>query len=225
MNEASRLAALGCPHGTIVGADEQTAGQGRHGRSWHSAPGEGLYVSLVLRLRVEPASLPVVTLALGLAAAAAIGRISGVICDLRWPNDVLVGGRKCCGILTQLSGGAVIAGIGINLNQISFPPDLALLATSIRLEAGNVVNRETMLTGLIAAVDEFTEVLEQEGKQAILRLFTEASSYVSGRRVQVDAVNESLLGTTAGLDPSGFLILRKDDGTDTLVLAGGVRPA
>src|SRR5277367_1474362 len=90
MTEASRLAAAGCESGTIVGAEEQTAGQGRYGRVWHSEPGAGLYVSIILRNLFSPDSLPVVTLALGLAVSEAIQKACDVACDLRWPNDVLV---------------------------------------------------------------------------------------------------------------------------------------
>src|SRR5436305_1823180 len=106
-------AAAGCPRGTIVIAGEQFAGQGRHGHTWHSEANTGLYCSLVL----EPA--PLLTLALGLAAVDAIERATGLVCDIRWPNDLMLGGKKTGGILVQLVEGAAIAGIGINVNQRS----------------------------------------------------------------------------------------------------------
>ena len=127
--EASRLAAAGCPSGTIVIAEEQTAGQGRYGRAWHSEPGSGLYVSIVLRNRFAPRTLPMVTLALGLATSEAILNVTDLTCDLRWPNDVLIQSRKCAGILTQLEGSAIIAGIGINVNHSAFPEELTETAT------------------------------------------------------------------------------------------------
>ncbi len=102
MIEAGRLAAAGAPSGTVLGAEEQTAGYGRHGRSWHSEPGSGLYVSIILRRHFAPATLPVVTLALGLAAHEAIHKSTDLACDLRWPNDVLIQSKKCAGILTQI---------------------------------------------------------------------------------------------------------------------------
>src|SRR5579863_5985369 len=111
MTDASRLAETGAPSGTDVGAEEQTAGHGRHGRSWYSEPGAGLYVSIILRHQYPPATLPVVTLALGLAVQEAILKTTGIACDLRWPNDLLIGSKKCAGILTQLEGSAIIAGI------------------------------------------------------------------------------------------------------------------
>src|SRR5579871_4674530 len=121
MTEASRLAAAGCESGTVVGAEEQTAGQGRYGRVWHSEPGAGLYVSIILRNPFSQDSMPVVTLALGLAVSEAIQKACDVPCDLRWPNDVLVQSKKCAGILTQLEGQAIVAGIGINVNHPKFP--------------------------------------------------------------------------------------------------------
>ncbi len=222
---ASRAAAAGCPSGSVFGAEEQTAGQGRLGRTWHSEPGSGLYFSLVLRLNLPPARLPIVTLALGLAVAEAIARVTGIACDLRWPNDVMVAGRKCCGILAQLDNDAVIAGIGINVNHASFPEPLAPLATSLRIAAGRSVSRESLLAALLTSVDTHTALVEREGPEPILAMFSRSSSYVSGRRVTVEQEGRLLTGTTAGLDPSGFLFLLEDNGRRTLILNGGVRPA
>lgn len=213
--DSTMLAAVNCPVGTVVVAGEQTAGQGRHGHSWHSAAGSGLYCSIVL----DPA--PVLTLALGLATQAAILEAAGITCDLRWPNDVMLGGRKVAGILVQLVDRHAIAGIGINLNQSAFPAELANEATSLKLHTGVGANATAILIALLHAVESFV----REDPESILRLFSHASSYAVGRRVTVHQPGGDLVGTTAGLDPSGFLIVRKDDGTDTLILAGGVRAA
>jgi BirA family transcriptional regulator, biotin operon repressor / biotin---[acetyl-CoA-carboxylase] ligase len=207
-----RIAAAG-PPGTVVVADEQTAGQGRHGHSWHSEPYTGIYCSIV----VEPA--PVLTLALGLAAVEAIASTTGIACDLRWPNDLMLDGKKAAGVLVQLADTKAIAGIGINVNHTRFPEGLE--ATSLRLHAGRAFSREAILVALLDSVDHFLA----EDPETILRLFTHASSYAAGRRVIVRQPGGEIAGTTAGLDPAGFLIVRKDDGTDTLVLAGGVRAA
>lgn len=213
--DSTQRAAAGEPIGTVVVANHQTAGQGRHGHSWHSEAGAGLYCSIVL----EPT--PLLTLALGLAAVDAIAQCTGITCDIRWPNDLMLDGRKVAGILVQLVDGAAIAGIGINLNQTSFPPDLAAEATSLRLDTGQKASATDILDALIPAV----EAMVKEDKDTILRLFTHASSYATGRRVIVDQPSGVIQGTTAGLDPDGFLIVRQDDGTDTLILAGGVRAA
>jgi BirA family biotin operon repressor/biotin-[acetyl-CoA-carboxylase] ligase len=224
MTEASRLAEAGAPSGTLVGAEEQTAGHGRHGRVWHSEPGSGLYVSIILRRMFTPATLPVVTLALGLAVREAILSGAGLACDLRWPNDVLIGSKKCAGILTQLESSAIIAGIGINVNHSSFPAQLAGIATSLRIASGRVQSRERLLLELTASVDAYCDLLETQGREAVIETFARSSSYVSGRRVCVDQDGSVLRGTTAGLNDSGFLILRGDDGYQNVIVAGGVRP-
>ncbi len=224
MTEASRLAAAGCESGTIVGAEEQTAGQGRYGRIWHSEPGSGLYVSIVLRNQFPPDILPLVTLALGLAVSDAIQKTTGLDADLRWPNDVLLQQKKCAGILTQLEGQAIIAGIGINVNHAVFPDELSTIATSLRIASGRQQSRERLLVNLVLSVATFCTLLEREGREPILDMFSRTSSFVSGRRVYVDQGDTMLHGTTAGLNPAGFLMLRGDDGKESVILAGGVRP-
>jgi BirA family biotin operon repressor/biotin-[acetyl-CoA-carboxylase] ligase len=224
MTIAAKLASKGCPSGTIVVADEQTAGIGRHGRTWTSEKGVGLYASIVLRLPVEASVLPVVMLALGLATQEAIAQVSSLAPDLRWPNDVLLDGRKCAGILAQLEGDAIIAGIGINVAQTSFPSDLATPATSLLL-AGASVNREDLLAALADAVDRACGSLCSDGAPAILRMFEASSSYTRGRRARVDQPAGTIEGVTQGLDPSGFLIIEQDDGKRITIYTGGVRSA
>lgn len=223
MHAAARLAREGCASGTIVGADQQTAGMGRQGRSWHSAPGAGLYVSIVLRLNLAKDAIPVLMLALGIATQQAIAEVSGLAPDLRWPNDVLLDGKKCAGILANMEGDAVIAGIGINVNHESFPPELAELATSLRLSGATGVSRETLLVALLRAVDECCSVLTHQGSAAICEMFTRSSSYAQGRRVRAEL--DGVEGITCGITPAGFLRLRRDNGVESLILTGGVRPA
>lgn len=163
-------------------------------------------------------------LALGLATQQAIAEVTGLAPDLRWPNDVLLSGMKCAGILAQFEGDAVIAGIGINVSHASFPPDLAQMATSLRLAGASAISREQLLAALLRSIDDTCRILINSGPAAICAAFTRASSYATGRRVQVEQNGEVLTGVTAGLDPSGFLILRQDNGIETKILAGGVRP-
>ena len=194
--------------GRIVVAEEQTAGIGRHGRTWISPAGSGLYVSMVLAAK----PVPLIMLSLGLATRDAIAGSA----DLRWPNDVLLNGKKCAGVLAQLEGNMIIAGIGINVSQTEFADDLETPATSLLLE-GVTASREDLLVALVECVDRYTRLRSDE----ILRQFTNASSYVFGKRVRVEA---GLEGVTCGLDPAGFLRVREDNGTETTILAGGVRP-
>jgi BirA family transcriptional regulator, biotin operon repressor / biotin---[acetyl-CoA-carboxylase] ligase len=200
--------------GRIVGAEEQTAGMGRHGRKWISPAGAGLYVSMVMAVKPTP-----IMLALGLATRDALASVSRLNVDLRWPNDVLLNGKKCAGVLARLEGNRIIAGIGINVSQTEFPDDLETPATSLLLE-GVTVSREDLLVALVEGVDRYIRLSSDE----ILRQFTNASSYVFGKRVRAEAGVAGLVGTTCGLDPSGFLRVREDNGAETTILAGGVRP-
>jgi BirA family biotin operon repressor/biotin-[acetyl-CoA-carboxylase] ligase len=204
MTHAARLAAEGAAHGTWVVADEQTAGQGRHGRHWQSPRG-GLYTTGILR----PAQvLPVLTLAIGLAAARAVAETTGVQPDLRWPNDLMLGDRKLGGILAVTEGGALLAGVGINIDDPGREDAAAIPGAS----------RDALLDALIRQVELHVELPPPD----ILRLFTQASSYVLGRRVHVESHGE---GITAGLTPDGFLLLQQSNGKLVTVVAGGVRPA
>ncbi len=225
MAEASRLAAAGCPSGSVVGAEEQTAGEGRHGRRWHSAREAGLYASIVLRLGLAADALPVMTLALGLATAEAITSLADLTCDLRWPNDVLVDGKKCAGILTRLEDGAVIAGLGVNVNHERLPEEIASAATSLRMASGKAVRRERLLLRLLASIDTHLELLAARGNAPILDLFTQGSSYARGRRVVAHLGQKTLVGVTDGLTPQGYLALSTADGGRSIIVAGGVRPA
>jgi BirA family transcriptional regulator, biotin operon repressor / biotin---[acetyl-CoA-carboxylase] ligase len=213
--DSTMRVAAGRPVGSVILAEEQTAGQGRHGHSWHSEPGTGIYLSTVL----PPA--PLLTMALGLATADAIASATSIACDLRWPNDVLVGGKKAAGILVQLSDGVAIGGIGINVNHTAFPAELGGIATSLRIAAGRPYSREEILVALIPAIDSFAGLPEED----ILRLFAQASSYACGRRVVIEQPEGIVRGVTAGLTNAGYLRVRQDDGTDTLIVAGGVRAA
>ena len=223
MREAAAQAAAGAAPGTTILAEEQTAGQGRHGHTWHSEKGLGLYLSILLH--PKQAAAPTLTMALGLATAEAISASTALQCDLRWPNDVMINGKKAAGILTQQTESTTIAGIGINVNQDHFPPDLAQEATSLRLESGQHQSRERILIALLPAVDRYAALLADRGPDPILELFTSRSSYATGKRVVVHQGDSLLSGTTAGLNASGFLIVRKDDGSDEIILAGGVRAA
>ena len=220
---ALEASSTGDPEGSVFLAEQQTAGRGRGSNQWHSADPGGIYCSVTLRPMLPPSDVLVLSLAAGLAVRAAVQEIDPrVMPDLKWPNDLLIEGKKFCGILTEMSAEAtrvryIVVGIGINVNHESLPAELD--ATSLKLHGGREVSSEDLLIGLLRATDSFIA----EDKETILRLFTHASSYAAGRRVTVALPDGSIEGTTAGLDPEGFLIVRKDDGTDTLILAGGVR--
>lgn len=223
MTEAARRAASGAPHGTVILAEEQTAGMGRLGRFWQSQPEVGIYCSILLRLPLSPASLPVASLVLGLATAEAIQTSTQLTCDLRWPNDVLINDRKVAGILTHLVETCVVAGIGINVNHTALPATFRTPATSLRVESGGrPQSREDVMVNLLESLDAFCSMLITEGTASILRVFSAASSYAMHRRVIVE--ESGAKGVTAGLDDSGFLLVHSDDGRIERVATGGVRP-
>jgi len=229
-------AANGAPEGTVYLADEQTAGRGRGGHAWHSAAGTsdepaGLYVSLLAKPALHLHQALWLSLATGLAAQAAIRATSGLSIDLRWPNDLLLESRKLGGILVETAVEPdtaatlryAVIGIGINLNQPSFPAELTDIATSLRLATSRVQSRQTLLIALLRALDfELTQLEAQQPD--LLERFTAASSWVRGKRVYVPEQG-GYSGTTAGLDERGFLVIDSDDGTRRTVLSGGVREA
>ncbi len=217
--DAAALAAKGEPHGTAVLADIQTAGIGRQGHTWHSADQGGLYLSIILRMPPNTAALPIVTMALGLAAQRAINDAAQVAADIRWPNDVMLNERKLAGILVQSLEGALIAGIGVNVNQQSFPEDLAQIATSLRIETGAEHPKDKLAERIVTESLRYTTLLVETGKREILQRFTENSTWPQGKAVEVDG---RIRGVTAGLDPNGFLLVRTPTGIETII-AGGVR--
>lgn len=224
MKDAAKLAAEGESHGTVVVAEEQTAGIGRHGHSWHSEPGAGLYASIIIRLPLPPDSLPVLTIALGLAIQRAVEEVCGVRCDLRWPNDLMLNQRKVAGIMVQSADkGALIAGIGINVNQTAFPEELQPIATSLRMETGHEFEKERLLDVVVAESLKYAALLGEVGKSYIVGEFESRSSYARGKAVTVDTGERTLHGVTAGLDENGFLRVETANGIET-VIAGGVRP-
>lgn len=227
---ALRLAADGEPHGTLVVAEEQTAGRGRLGRAWHSEKTSGIYLSLILRPEMAPQQAPLLTLAAGLAARDAVAQVTGLKVDLRWPNDLLTGGKKFCGILTEMQAEAqrihyVVVGIGVNVNHAKLPAELEPLATSLRLATGRPVSRLELLAHLLASFDRYYNRLVHEGSAPIVARFAEVSSFARDKRVRVTTPREEFTGTTAGLDPTGTLLVRRDDGQLVPVLAGDVTEA
>jgi BirA family biotin operon repressor/biotin-[acetyl-CoA-carboxylase] ligase len=209
----------------VVIAETQTAGIGRHGHSWHSETGGGLYMSIILRLPLAAETLPVLTMALGLAVQRTIEQVCGIQCDIRWPNDLILGERKVAGIMVQTADqGVLIAGIGININQDVFPEELREIATSLRIEAGREFEKEPLPDAVAAEALKYAGLLVDSGKTCIIEEFEARSSYVRGKAVAVDTGERQFSGTTAGLDENGFLRVETANGVET-VISGGVRPA
>src|ERR1700691_4954177 len=228
---AMRMAEQGEPHGTLVLAEEQTAGRGRAGRSWVSEKSTGIYCTILLRPPIPPAPAPLLTLVAGLAARDAAAEGLDKAPDIRWPNDLLVRGRKFCGILTEMHAEPdrmhyAVIGIGINVNQTKMPAELADFATSLRLETGKIHSRLEVLIRLLRHLDRYYNQFIAEGAGPILRRFAEVSSYFQGKRVRITTPIEVFTGTTAGLESSGVLrVMRDDGGGIESVLSGDVAEA
>jgi BirA family transcriptional regulator, biotin operon repressor / biotin---[acetyl-CoA-carboxylase] ligase len=234
---ADELAAAGAEHGTVVVAENQEQGRGRQGRTWFSPAGAGLYVSVVLRpealgLARSPASIAAassVTLAAGVALAEAVRAATGLAAGIKWPNDLVVEGRKVCGILAEASTAVdgirhLVLGFGLNVLPTAFPPDILNRATSIESELGRPVDAAALLAEALARLAEQTRAFAAGGIGAILDQWRALSPSCKGARVEVTTPLGWRAATTAGVDGDGALLVRlADDGGIRRVIAGEVR--
>lgn len=221
----------GAPDGSVYFADQQTAGRGRGAHGWESPPGSGLYVSVLLRPRMAPADVLWLSLAAGLAVRDAVQQVTSLTCDLRWPNDLLFGRKKFCGILTELHAEVtrvrhLVIGIGINVLQPQFPGQLREIATSLHIETGRDWPRQDLLSALLHALNRevtalTTNVSIAQATESILARLDKASTWIRGKRVSIEEM-DGYEGITEGLDARGFLQIRTSEGLRT-VFSGGVR--
>jgi len=222
--ELAQRASEGAAEGLAIVADEQTAGRGRLQRAWSSPKGAGLYFSLLLRPTIPQNYWPLITFMAALAVGDALRETADVQTDIKWPNDLLSGERKICGILAEAIdtplGRAVILGIGINLTENAFPPELASVATSVSDAAGYVPDREQLLAALLDALSRWYSRLAEPGQ--IIDAWSNRSSYAIGKLVQVSNGDDVWQGTTSGVEPDGALRLRTSNGEIKLVRAGDV---
>jgi BirA family transcriptional regulator, biotin operon repressor / biotin---[acetyl-CoA-carboxylase] ligase len=227
---ALELGHAGEPEGAVVLAEEQTAGRGRAGRTWLSERAAGIYLTLLLRPKLAPVQAPLLTMMAGLSAHATVQAMTGLKVDLKWPNDVLIRGKKAGGILTEMHAEPeqirfVAVGIGLNVNQEKFPGELASLATSLRVETGKPQSRLELLVRLLREFESDYNRFVHEGVASVVKRFEVLSSYAHGKRVRVTNGTESYLGTTAGLGPEGLLQVERDDGRVVTVIAGDLAEA
>lgn len=242
--DADRLAAAGAPHGTVAAADRQEAGRGRRGRDWSSPAGENIYFTILLRPDWEPEQLPLLTLTMALAAARAVREVTGQPALIKWPNDVVIRGKKIVGILTELKelpparisagteeGGRagtdghqrfVMIGTGVNVNQKEFPEPLRQKATSLYLETGGRTDRSALFAALLQHFEEAYERLEADGGFAGLRPAYEALLANRDSHVRVLDPQGEYEGTARGITDRGELLVERQDGSVTEVYAGEV---
>lgn len=225
-----QLAAEGAPEGTCILADEQTAGRGRFDRQWLSLRGAGIYLSILLRPQISTEQFPLISLLGGVAVARALRNITQntahITVDIKWPNDVLLNGKKVCGILAEagFSGGKlayVVLGVGINLFHETFPEGLIFPPTSLQLELGQKPDAQNVLREFFSALDTSYQALESN-PQSFIASWSELSSYAHGKHVSINTGYHMVEGITQSLLTNGALRVQRRDGSVEDVLAGDI---
>ena len=223
---AKEMAASGAPEGTTILAREQTLGRGRLGRSWASAAGQGLYMSVILRPAVEARRFAVMTLAAAVSVAETLEGSFAIPADIKWPNDVMVSERKVCGILLETASEGqnleyAVLGIGVNLSQREFPDELRNSATSLFLESGRLIEPREFLWPLLDRLQYWYQV-STDGPGPVLARWEQMSSYARGCAVRVTSVAKEFVGLTGGLSESGALIVQLVSGERIDLVSGEV---
>jgi len=225
-DEAFRLGVQGAPEGTALIAESQSAGKGRMQRTWHSPPGANIYTSVILRPRFEPDLAPRISLAAGLAVAETLDPYCPGKVSLKWPNDVQIGGKKVCGILTQMKTATgvidfVVVGIGVNVNWNlkEFPEDIQKMATSLSVEAGREVSRLELIILLYENLAKCYSELSQNGFAPLRKKWLDRTTMI-GKPVSVIFGKETINGEAADLDEDGSLVILVDGNKKVKVAAG-----
>jgi BirA family transcriptional regulator, biotin operon repressor / biotin---[acetyl-CoA-carboxylase] ligase len=227
-NKCQELAKAGAPEGTLVIADEQVGGKGRLGRVWHAPAGKNISMSLLIRPQLELDQCPQITLLAAVAIVETIKELYKISPAIKWPNDVLIEGKKICGILTELNAEAdhinwLIIGMGINVNteQHEFPLGVSEIATSIAIEKGEKVRRVPFIQGVLQKLEELCDLYVTEGFAPVRRRW-EANAVTIGKRVIIRTLQGQLEGLAEGIDDTGVLLVRKNDGTVQKVYSADV---
>lgn len=215
------------PHGAVIVAESQTAGRGRRGRTWVSRPGENLYFSLLLKPEFSTEQASMLTLVMAQAVAEGLEALCGCPCQIKWPNDIVLHGKKVCGILTemQVEDGRikhVIVGVGVNVNQTEFAVEGLTYAGSLRGELGIEVDREELLAEILGCFERLYEVFCQFGSLKPVKEAYEERLANYGKEVQVLDPSGAYQGVALGINDKGELLVRKEDGTVEAVFAGEV---
>lgn len=224
---AKQLAESGAPDGTVVVAETQSAAKGRRGRSWMAPAGTGVWFSLLLRPQIEPEHASMLTLVAAMAVERGIRAVTGLESRIKWPNDIVIDGKKVCGILTEMSADMdsvnhVVVGIGINANIREFPEELQDKATSLLLASGQVVNRAKLLNAALRAWEEYYEkYLQTEDLSLLTKEYNGLLAGIGGM-VKVLAPKGEYTGISHGINQLGELRVEREDGTVTEVMSGEV---
>ena len=225
---AKELGGKGAPEGTLVVAEAQRAGRGRLGRQWESPPAVGLYVSLVLRPRLPPTDLPQITLTTAVAGVKALQRAAGLTPGIKWPNDLLLDGKKVGGVLTEMETESdriryLVVGWGLNVNNAGLPPELTAIATSLFLAAGRTFSRVAILQAWLEEFEGLYERFLAREFPGILREWKE-HAVTLGREVQVRQGTVLISGRALDVDEDGALLLEQRSGEIIRVVSGEIAP-
>ena len=215
---AHQLAQAGEPDGSIVICEEQTAGKGRLARPWTSTQGKGIWMSVIIRPEIPPTKAPQLTLVAAVAVTRAIEDIAGVRAEIKWPNDLLINGKKCTGILTELQADidrvhAIILGIGVNVNQqlSDFPEEIQSIATSVQMVTGKTVDRAELVARILHHLEIYTDLYVKHGFEP-LKLLWESYSCTLGKRIKAIMIHQEIEGVALGITNEGILQVKTDDG-------------
>jgi BirA family biotin operon repressor/biotin-[acetyl-CoA-carboxylase] ligase len=216
---AHRLAMEGAPEGTIVVAEQQTTGRGRLGRPWHSPKGSGIWMSIILRPTIPPQQAPQLTLMAAVSVVQGIQKVTDIKAQIKWPNDILINGKKIVGILTELQAepdriNSVIMGIGINVNTPadSFPKELESIATSLKIENDGIdIDRSKLVRSILEEMEKLYGVYLEHGF-APIKLLWEGSAASLGKKIHVRTLSGELYGTAKGITEEGVLLLEDEEG-------------
>ncbi len=227
-SKAYELALNGAEEGEVIIAESQEKGKGRLGRQWFSPPFLNVYISLILRPKIPPHQASLVTLMAAVATADAIRNFLGLLPLIKWPNDILLRGRKVAGLLNEIHSEAdrvhfVILGIGVNLNmgEKMFSKEIRNIATSLKIETGQTVSRKDFLQSLLLELERWYAIFSREGSAVILKAWRDRA-HIKGKQVKVTSFGETLVGRAIDIDSDGALILEKKDGKQKRVVAGDV---
>ncbi|GMQ57888.1 biotin--[acetyl-CoA-carboxylase] ligase [Vallitalea sediminicola] len=225
--QAKKLALEGSKDGTVVIAEEQTAGRGRRGKMWVSPPGTGIWMSIVLRPNIMPENASMITLVAGIAVCKAVREITSLEALIKWPNDIVVNGKKICGLLTEMNSeidfiNFVVVGIGINVNIEKFPLELDDIATSLKIEGSQSYQRKRLFKRTLEIFEDYyKKYLETEDLTKIIQEYNESCINI-GRNVKVTGKSQNVTGKVKCVTNKGELIVTNQQGQDIVVTSGEV---
>lgn len=224
---AKQLGDEGAPHGTLVTADQQSAGRGRRGRGWESPPGCSVYMSILLRPDIPPVKAPMLTLVMALSVAGSLKDCTGLDVQIKWPNDIILNGKKLVGILTEMSTeidyiNHVVIGVGINVNMEYLPEEIQDKATSLRLETGHVVRRSELIASTMKQFERYYGLFLESRNLESMREEYNRLLVNRGKEVRILGGKEEYNAVALGINSEGELLVRREDGSEEAVFAGEV---